>query len=76
MKMTSVSKVKFGNLNDKRYYFSDGFVSLPFQHPLLSDMLEQKTPHPKIHTVIEKDKNKLLKMENQAVGKNERHRIS
>ena len=40
MKMTSVSKVQFANLNDKRYYFSDGVVSLPFGHPLLSDLLD------------------------------------
>ena len=32
MKMTTVNKVKFARLNDKRYYFSDGIVSLPFGH--------------------------------------------
>ena len=37
MKMTSSSKVKFARLNDKRYYFSDGIVSLPFGHPSLND---------------------------------------
>ena len=30
MIMTSTNKVKFARLNDKRYYFSDGVVSLPF----------------------------------------------
>ena len=29
MKMSSVNKVQFASLNDKRYYFSDGIVSLP-----------------------------------------------
>lgn len=72
MKMASVSKVQFANLNDRQYYFSDGIVSLPFAHPLLSDLPELKKSYPKIHTVIEKEKKKLLKMENQAVAKNER----
>ena len=38
IKMTSVNKVKFASLNDKRYCFSDGIVSLPYGHPLLSKM--------------------------------------
>ena len=75
MTMISVSKVQFANLNDKRYYFSDGIVSLPFGHPLLSDLRKLKKYYPKIHTVIEKEKNKLLKMENQAVAKHERLRV-
>ena len=29
MKMASVSKLQFVNLNDKRYYFSDGIVFYP-----------------------------------------------
>ena len=37
MKMKSVGKARFVNLNDKQYYFSDGIVSLHFGHPLLSD---------------------------------------
>ena len=36
IKMTSVNKVKFASLNDKRYYFSNGIVSLPYGHLLLS----------------------------------------
>ena len=34
MTMTSVNKVQFASLNDKRYYFSDGIVSLPFKKSL------------------------------------------
>ena len=52
--------------------FSDGIVSLPFGHPLFSDLRELKKPYAKIHTAIEKEKDKLLKMENQANAKNER----
>ena len=68
-------KVQYANLNDKRYYFSDGINSLPFGHPLLSDLHVLKKSYPKIHTVIEKEKNSLLKMENQAVAKKERLRV-
>ena len=35
MKMTSIDKAQFVELNDKRYYFCDGIVSLPYVHPLL-----------------------------------------
>ena len=41
----------------------------------MSELRELKKSYPKIHTVIEKEKDKLLKLENQAVAKNERLRI-
>ena len=72
MKMTSVNKVQFTSLSDKRYYISDEMVSLAFGHPLLSELCELKKPYPRIHIAIEKEKGKLLKLENQAVAKNER----
>ena len=73
--MASVNKVQFASLNNKRYYFLDGIVSLPFGHLLLSDLHELKKSYPKIHTVIEKEKYKLLILENQAVAKHERYRV-
>ena len=36
--MASVNKVKVASVNDKRYYSSDGIVSLPFGHPLLNEV--------------------------------------
>ena len=44
MQMTSVNKIQFAGLNDKRFYFYDGIVSLPFGHYLLEDSrkLEEK----------------------------------
>ena len=33
MKMTSINKIQFASLDEKRYYFSDGIVSLPYGHP-------------------------------------------
>ena len=56
MIMTSVNKVQFASLNDKRYHFSDGIVSLLFGHPLLSDVRDYKKSLPKIHTVIKKER--------------------
>ena len=75
MKMTSVNKVQFTSLNNKRYYFSDGIVSLPYGHPLLSKIHQITKTYPKIHKVIEQEKNNLLKLENEAVAKHERIRI-
>ena len=75
MVMTSVNKVQFASLNDKRYYFSDGILSLPYGHPLLKEVRDYKKSLAKIHTVIEKEKDKLLQLENRAVTRNERLRI-
>ena len=75
MTMTSVNKVKFASLNDKRYYFLDGIVSLPLGHPSLNVVREYKKSFPKIHTVIAKEKNEILKLENVVVNGNERLRI-
>ena len=75
MIMTSSNKVKFAQLNDKRYYFSDGIVSLPFGHSLLEKIREYKNSLKDIHLVIDEEKEKLLKDENEAVNVNERLRI-
>ena len=56
MIMTSSNKVKFAQLNDKRYYFSDGIVSLPFGHPLLEKIREYKNSLKDIHLVIDEEK--------------------
>ena len=75
MTMTSVNKVQFASLNDKRYYFSDGIVSLPFGHPSLNEVRDYKKSLSKIHTVIANEKNKILQLENKAVNDNKRLRI-
>ena len=77
MKITSINKIQFASINDKRYCFSDGVVSLPFSHPTLSSLQDLKKAYPKIQTVIEKEKKRLLKLENQIVEemKNERLRV-
>ena len=75
MIMTSINKVKFASLNDKRYYFSDGIVSLPFGHPSLREIIEYKKSLEEIHNVIEDEKFKILKEENKIVNSIERLRI-
>ena len=75
MTMTSVNKVQFARLNNKRYYFSDGIVPLPLGHPSLSEVRVYKKSLSKIHTVIEKEKDKILQLENKIVNDNERLRI-
>ena len=75
MKMTTVNKVKFARLNDKRYYFSDGIVSLPFGHILLEKVRQYKKQLTKIHNEIDNEKDAILQLENEAVMQNERLRI-
>ena len=38
MQMKSISKIQFGQLNDKRFYFSNGIMSLPYGHPYLEKL--------------------------------------
>ena len=75
MKMTTINKVKFARLNDKRYYFSDGIVSLRFGHISLEKVRQYKKQLTKIHEQIDNEKNKILQLENEAIIKNERLKI-
>ena len=38
MTKTSINKIKFASLNEKRYYGAEGIVSLPFSHHLLNEV--------------------------------------
>ena len=42
MRMQSMPKTQFAGLNDKRFYFYESIVSLPFGHPLLEDLRKEK----------------------------------
>ena len=42
MVKTNIIKNEFCQLNDKRFYFPDGIVSLPFHHPVLAEINEFK----------------------------------
>lgn len=42
MYLQETEKPKFAQIDDKRYYFSDGIVFLPFSHPSLSEIFQFK----------------------------------
>ena len=75
MMRTTVKKVQIASLNDKRYYFSDGIISLPFGHPSLSELRDYKKLLLKMHTNTKEEKDKLLQLENRIVNNNKRLRI-
>ena len=56
MEMNTISKVQFGILNDKRFYFCDGIVSLPYVHPLLENLRKEKLKYRNTHSVIQTNK--------------------
>ena len=43
MQMKSISKVQLGQLNDRRFSFSNGIISLPYGHPYLEELRKRKT---------------------------------
>ena len=62
MQMKSVKKTQLAGLNDKRFYFHDGIVSLPFGHFLLNKVKEEKEKHRvDLHIKIQKKKKKKKK---------------
>ena len=73
MVLKKIEKLKFAQINDKRYYFSDGIVSLPFSHPLLHEINQfKKEKKQKIELYLQEEKHKLLQMEKFALEKNDR----
>ena len=76
MQMTCVSKTQFTGLNDKRFYFHDGIVWLPFGHFLLNKVREKKEKYEaEIQHEIQSKKYDFLKEEAAAVRQCERLRI-
>ena len=53
MVLEEIEKSKFVQINDKRYYFSDGIVSLPFSHALLHESNQLKKKKKKKNQKIE-----------------------
>ena len=72
MQMKTVSKVKFGQLNDKRFYFSNDISSLPYGHPSLEKARKQKNKYLNIHKAIQTKKDEFLKEENKVIQNNPR----
>ena len=76
MRMKSVTKTQFAGLNDKRCYFQDGIVSLPFGNFLLEKVWKGKEKHcSKLHTEVKKEMYKFLELERKGVHLCERLRI-
>ena len=63
MQMKSVSKVQFWQLNDKRFYFSNSLISLPFGHPYLEELRKEKRKYRSIHKIIREKKIQFFKGE-------------
>ena len=70
--MKSVSQVQFGQLNDKRFYFSNGITSLPYGHPSLEKVREQENKYCSIHKIIQSKKDDFLKEEIKVIENNPR----
>ena len=75
MQMQTIQKVQFGQLNDKRFFFSNGITSLPFGHPYLESCRKQKNKYRNIHKVIQNKKHEFLEKEAKVEEKNERLNI-
>ena len=61
MQMTCVNKTQYAGLNDKRFHFHDGIVSLLFGHFLLNKVREKKEKYKILkNTDIERDYIKML----------------
>ena len=70
MILEEIEKSKFVQINDKRYYFSDGIVSLPFSHPYLLDIVQFKRDKKrKLESLLQEEKHKLIQMEKYVVEK-------
>ena len=65
IQMKSVSKIQFGQLNDKRFYFSSGIVSLTHGHPSLERLREEKHKYRDVHKVIQTKKDEFLLKESK-----------
>ena len=72
MQMNTVNKIQFVQLNDKRFYFPNGIVSLPFGHFLFNELRKERSQNRKIHLQVKERKWEFIKKENEILNKNER----
>ena len=70
--MNTVNKIQFGQLNDKRFYFPNGIVSLPFGHFLFDELRKERSQNRNIQLQIKEKKWEFIKKENEVLNKNER----
>ena len=61
MILQEIETSKFAQINDKRYYFSDGIVSLPFSHPYLHEIVKfKRDKKQKIEAFLQQEKHKRI----------------
>ena len=70
--MKAVSKEQFGQLIDKRFYFSNGLMSLPYGYLSLEDLRKEKQKYRAIHKTIQDKKYDFLKQESNTIDNNPR----
>ena len=73
MTMYMIQKNKFSQLNEKRFYFSNGIICLPFEHFLLDEVDNyKKEKGQRIEKYFWNEKENLLELENAALKNSER----
>ena len=72
MQMKTINKIQFGQSNDKRFYFPNGIISLPFGHFLFDEYRKEKNQIKNIQNQINNRKWEFIKKENEILNKNER----
>ena len=72
MQMNTVNKIQFGQLNDKRFYFPNGIVSLPYGHFLFDELRKERGQNRNIQLQVKDKKWEFIKKENEILNKNER----
>ena len=69
----TVTKSRFCRLNDKKFYFPDGVISLPFGHSLLKEIDKFKQEKgQKIEKYFWEEKENLFNLENKALKEHRR----
>ena len=73
MTKTTVTKTKFSQLNDERFYFPNGILPLPYGHLSLEEIENFKIEQDqKIEQYFWQKKDELLKIEKKALEKTPR----
>ena len=76
MTTRQIEKNRFSQINDKRFYFPNAIVSLPFGHSALKELDKyKKKKGQKIEAYFLKKRQKLLELERQALFKCSRLKI-
>ena len=71
--LEEIEKSKFAQINDKRYYFSDVIICLPFSYPFLKEIVDfKREKKQKLEAFLQQENHKFIQMEKFAAQKNKR----